>query len=67
MPGEAQAQREFWYQAFHNLELSIQLVDGQPGAFAASIAWYRSGAGSVAASLGEFAAAVVAAARTRPD
>jgi pimeloyl-ACP methyl ester carboxylesterase len=83
------AQREFWYQAFHNLELSTQLVDGQPdavraylrhfwshwsgpgyepardhldhlvavygppGAFAASIAWYRSGAGSVAASLAE--------------
>ena len=84
-----QAQREFWYQAFHNLELSIRLVDGQPdavraylrhfwshwsgpdyepsashldhlvaaygppGAFAASIAWYRAGAGSVATSLAE--------------
>jgi pimeloyl-ACP methyl ester carboxylesterase len=84
-----QAQREFWYQAFHQLELSTELVDGQPeavraylrhfwthwsgpdfepdpadldhlvavygppGAFAASIAWYRSGAGSVAASLAE--------------
>ena len=83
------AQREFWYQAFHNLELSTRLVDGQPeavraylrhfwshwsgpgyepardhldhlvavygppGAFAASIAWYRGGAGSVAASLAE--------------
>lgn len=83
------AQREFWYQAFHNLDLSTELVDGQPdavraylghfwshwsgpgyepardhldhlvsvygppGAFAASIAWYRSGAGSVAASLAE--------------
>jgi pimeloyl-ACP methyl ester carboxylesterase len=83
------AQREFWYQAFHNLELAAQLVDGQPeavraylrhfwshwsgpgyepardhldhlvavygppGAFAASIAWYRGGAGSVAASLAE--------------
>jgi len=83
------AQREFWYQAFHNLELSTELVDGQPdavraylrhfwahwsgpdfepaaghldhlvsvyaapGAFAASIAWYRGGAGSVAASLAE--------------
>ncbi len=83
------AQREFWYQAFHNLELSTQLMDGQPdavraylshfwshwsgpsyepagdhldhlvsvygppGAFAASIAWYRAGAGSVAASLAE--------------
>jgi pimeloyl-ACP methyl ester carboxylesterase len=84
-----QAQREFWYQAFHNLELCPQLVDGQPdavraylrhfwshwsgpgyepsgdhldhlvsvygppGAFAASIAWYRAGAGSVATSLAE--------------
>ena len=84
-----QAQREFWYQAFHNLELSTRLVDGNPdavlaylrhfwshwsgpgyepggdhldhlvsvygppGAFAASIAWYRAGAGSVAASLAE--------------
>ena len=82
-------QREFWYQAFHNLELSTQLVDGKPdavraylrhfwshwsgpdyepaadhldhlvsvyaapGAFAASIAWYRAGAGAVAASLAE--------------
>jgi pimeloyl-ACP methyl ester carboxylesterase len=87
------AQREFWYQAFHNLELSTQLVDGQPeavraylrhfwshwsgpgyepaadhldhlvavygapGAFAASIAWYRAGAGSVATSLAERAPA----------
>ena len=83
------AQREFWYQAFHNTELATQLVDGQPdavraylrhfwshwsgpgyepapdhldhlvsvygppGAFAASIAWYRAGAGAVAASLQE--------------
>ena len=89
----AAAQREFWYQAFHNLELSVQLVDGQPeavrsylrhfwshwsgpgyepgdghldhlvsvygppGAFAASIAWYRAGAGSVAASPAERAPA----------
>jgi pimeloyl-ACP methyl ester carboxylesterase len=83
------AQREFWYQAFHNLELCTELIDGRPdavraylahfwshwsgpdyavtddhldhlvsgygppGAFAASIAWYRAGAGSVAASLAE--------------
>lgn len=83
------AQREFWYQAFHNLDLATELVDGKPdavraylrhfwshwsgpgyepasghldhlasayappGAFTASIAWYRSGAGSVAASLAE--------------
>lgn len=89
----AQAQREFWYQAFHHLELCTALVDGQPeavraylrhfwshwsgpgyqpsaghldhlvsvygapGAFAASIAWYRAGAGSVAASLAEQAPA----------
>jgi pimeloyl-ACP methyl ester carboxylesterase len=89
----AEAQREFWYQAFHHLELCTELVDGQPeavraylrhfwshwsgpgyqpsaghldhlvsvygapGAFAASIAWYRAGAGSVAASLAEQAPA----------
>jgi pimeloyl-ACP methyl ester carboxylesterase len=83
------AQREFWYQQFHQLELATQLIDGQPGAvraylrhfwkhwsgpdyelpaghlehlvsayapegaFAASIAWYRAGAGSVARSLAE--------------
>lgn len=83
------AQREFWYQAFHNLDLSTQLVDGRPdavraylrhfwthwsgpdyelqsdhldhlvaaygppGAFAASIAWYRAGGGAVAASVAE--------------
>ncbi len=83
------AQREFWYQAFHNLDLCTDLIDGRPeavraylrhfwshwsgpdyvatgdhlahlvsaygppGAFAASIAWYRAGAGSVAASLAE--------------
>ncbi len=76
-----QAQREFWYQAFHNLALSAELIDGQPdavraylrhfwshwsgpayepddehldhlvsvygppGAFAASIAWYRRAPG----------------------
>ncbi len=83
------AQREFWYQAFHRLDLSTELVDGKPdavraylrhfwshwsgpqyvlaeddldhlvsvyerpGAFAASIEWYRSGAGSVAVSVAE--------------
>ena len=88
-----QAQREFWYQAFHNLGLSAELIDGPPaavraylrhfwshwsgpayepddqhldhlvsvygppGAFTASIAWYRAGAGSVAASLAEKAPA----------
>jgi len=82
-------QREFWYQAFHQLDLSEQLVDGrpdavraylrhfwshwsgpdfvvtdelldhlvaryaEPGAFTASISWYRAGAGAVALSLAE--------------
>jgi pimeloyl-ACP methyl ester carboxylesterase len=83
------AQEEFWYQPFHRLELSAELIDGKPdavraylrhfwshwsgpgyepseadldhlvsrygapGAFTASIAWYRAGAGSVATSLAE--------------
>lgn len=83
------AQQEFWYQPFHQLGLSTQLIDGRPdlvrsylrhfwshwsgpefelaagdlehlvmmygppGAFAASVAWYRSGAGSVATSAAE--------------
>jgi pimeloyl-ACP methyl ester carboxylesterase len=86
---QPRAQQEFWYQAFHNLEVCPQLIDGRPpavraylrhfwshwsgpgyqvsedhldhlvsvygrpGAFTASIAWYRAGAGSVAASLAE--------------
>jgi len=86
---QPRAQREFWYQAFHNLGVCAELIDGQrgavraylrhfwshwsgpdyelasdhldhlvsvygpPGAFTASIAWYRAGAGSVAASLAE--------------
>jgi pimeloyl-ACP methyl ester carboxylesterase len=84
-----EAEREFWYQAFHQLQVCTELIDGQPdairaylrhfwshwsgpdyvltrdhldhlvsvygppGAFAASIAWYRAGAGSVSASLAE--------------
>jgi pimeloyl-ACP methyl ester carboxylesterase len=84
-------QREFWYQAFHQLSIADALIDGrrdavraylrhfwnhwsgpgfvladadldhlvdgysQPGAFAASIAWYRAGAGAVAVSAGEAA------------
>jgi pimeloyl-ACP methyl ester carboxylesterase len=87
------AQREFWYQPFHQLGLCTDLIDGKPdavlaylrhfwehwsgpeftlttedeqhltaaygppGAFAASIAWYRAGAGTVAHSLGEHAPA----------
>src|SRR6201996_5817205 len=90
---EPQAQREFWYQSFHQLALAEELIDGQPdqvraylthfwehwsgpgfqldpsyldhlvsvygppGAFTASIAWYRAGSGSVAASLAEKAPA----------
>jgi pimeloyl-ACP methyl ester carboxylesterase len=86
---DAAAQREFWYQSFHQLDVAEQLIDGrpeavraylghfwshwsgpsfelsdaelsrvaglysEPGAFVASIAWYRAGAGSVARSLGE--------------
>lgn len=81
--------REFWYQAFHRLPLSEQLLDGNreairaylrhfwshwsgpgfepsdelldrlvdtyspPGAFTASIEWYRAGSGSVARALAE--------------
>ncbi len=85
----ADAQREFWYQAFHRLPLAEGLVDGNrdavwaylqhfwkhwsgpafhlsdddlerlvqryapPGAFTASIGWYRAGSGTVARSLTE--------------
>lgn len=85
----ASAQREFWYQSFHQLDLSEELVDGnraavraylghfwshwsgpgyrqpeadldrlveiysKPGAFTASIGWYRAGSGTVASSLVE--------------
>lgn len=81
--------REFWYQAFHQLDLARELVDGDaraaraylrhfwshwsgptftpddtrlehltsvyapPGAFVASIGWYRAGGGVVARSLAE--------------
>jgi pimeloyl-ACP methyl ester carboxylesterase len=86
---EPRAQQEFWYQPFHQLPLSVALMDGDaravraylehfwshwsgpgwtpeperldaltalyapPGAFRASIAWYRAGAGAVARSLAE--------------
>ena len=81
--------REYWYQAFHHLDLAPQLIDGDfqavraylhhfwshwsgpnftpsetemvrlaaryawPGAFTASIGWYRAGSGTVARSLAE--------------
>jgi pimeloyl-ACP methyl ester carboxylesterase len=83
------AQKEFWYQAFHQLSLPDELIDGKrdavrsylrhfwarwsgpkftiadadldhlvalyspPGAFTASIGWYRAGAGTVATALAE--------------
>jgi pimeloyl-ACP methyl ester carboxylesterase len=83
------AQRELWYQAFHQLALAERLIDGNaaavraylehfwshwsgpsfsqpaselerlaalygaPGAFVASIGWYRAGSGTVATSLAE--------------
>jgi pimeloyl-ACP methyl ester carboxylesterase len=89
----AQAQQEFWYQAFHQLDLATQLIDGRPeavrahlrhfwshwsgpsfvpaeadldhlvggygppGAFTASIGWYRAGSGTVATSAAEQAPA----------
>ncbi|BBY83324.1 alpha/beta hydrolase [Mycolicibacterium pulveris] len=85
----AHAQSEFWYQAFHQLPVAAQLIDGNPdavrdylrhfwvhwsgpnftlpdeelerlvgdyalpGAFTASIAWYRAGAGMIAQALTE--------------
>jgi pimeloyl-ACP methyl ester carboxylesterase len=90
---DARAQREFWYQSFHQLDLADHLIDGrpeaaraylrhfwsywsgpgfqlderhlehlvsvyaEPGAFTASIGWYRAGAGAVARSLTERAPA----------
>jgi pimeloyl-ACP methyl ester carboxylesterase len=84
-----EAQTQFWYQPFHRLQLSEQLLDGSPtavraylehfwshwsgpsytpdpaqldrlaelyappGAFTASIGWYRAGSGMVATSLAE--------------
>lgn len=83
------AQREYWYQAFHQLSLVEEILDGrrdavraylrhfwshwsgpslvpsdadldrladlygEPGAFTASIVWYRAGSGTVARSLAE--------------
>jgi pimeloyl-ACP methyl ester carboxylesterase len=85
----AEAQREFWYQAFHQLRVVDEIIDGKraavrsylrhfwshwsgpdfqqseaeldrlaevygaPGAFSASIGWYRAGSGMVATSLAE--------------
>jgi pimeloyl-ACP methyl ester carboxylesterase len=85
----AEAVPEFWYQAFHQLDLATRLIDGRrdavreylrhfwshwsgprfalsddhlehlvsvygsPGAFVASIGWYRAGASAVARSVAE--------------
>jgi pimeloyl-ACP methyl ester carboxylesterase len=85
--------REFWYQSFHRLSLSEELIDGKPdavraylrhfwahwsgpgfelaeadldhlvsvygppGAFTASVNWYRAGAGTAARALSEKAPA----------
>ncbi|MBV9197104.1 MAG: alpha/beta hydrolase [Solirubrobacterales bacterium] len=85
----AEAQREFWYQTFHRLELPERILDGRPdavraylehfwshwsgpgfavdeaeldrlaerygrpGAFIASIGWYRARSAMVASSLAE--------------
>jgi pimeloyl-ACP methyl ester carboxylesterase len=89
----ADAQREFWYQHFHRLDMIEKIIDGRahavraylehfwshwsgpaftpsaaeldrltvlygaPGAFVASIGWYRAGSGTLARSLGEQAPA----------
>lgn len=89
----ADAQREFWYQHFHRLDMIETIIDGHapavraylehfwshwsgpaftpsaaeldrltalygaPGAFVASIGWYRAGAGTIARSLAERAPA----------
>jgi pimeloyl-ACP methyl ester carboxylesterase len=86
---EPNAQRQFWYQAFHQLSLPDEMIDGNPdavrtylrhfwaqwsgptftiadtdldhlvaaysppGAFAASIGWYRAGSGTVATAPAE--------------
>lgn len=83
------AQKEFWYQTFHHLPLSDELIDGKrdavrsylqhfwmrwsgptftiadadldhlvdvycsPGAFTASIGWYRAGGGTLATALSQ--------------
>lgn len=90
---DADAQREFWYQHLHRLDLAERLIDGnreavrtyvehfwshwsgegyepdgsaldrlaqaygEPGAFVASIGWYRGRGGSVARALVEQAPA----------
>lgn len=37
-----EAQREFWYQSFHQLELAGQLIDGNPGAVRAYLRHFWS-------------------------
>jgi pimeloyl-ACP methyl ester carboxylesterase len=97
---EPERVQEFWYQAFHQLRLVEDLIDGRPdaaraylrhfwthwsgpafvpdeaeldrlgaaygrpGAFAASVNWYRAGAGMVARSVAEQVPATRLTART---
>jgi pimeloyl-ACP methyl ester carboxylesterase len=39
---EAEAQREFWYQSFHQLDLPEQLIDGRPDAVRAYLGHFWS-------------------------
>jgi pimeloyl-ACP methyl ester carboxylesterase len=39
---DAEAQREFWYQAFHQLDLAEQLIDGRPDAVRAYLRHFWS-------------------------
>jgi pimeloyl-ACP methyl ester carboxylesterase len=38
----AEAQQEFWYQAFHQLDLAVQLIDGRPDAVRAYLRHFWS-------------------------
>jgi pimeloyl-ACP methyl ester carboxylesterase len=38
----AKAQQEFWYQAFHQLDLAVQLIDGRPDAVRAYLRHFWS-------------------------
>ncbi len=38
----AEAQQEFWYQAFHQLDLAVQLIDGRPEAVRAYLRHFWS-------------------------
>ena len=38
----AQAQREFWYQAYHQLDLATEILDGNPSAIRAYLSYFWS-------------------------